>query len=504
MGTASRTPYDPRKVEASTGVPPAEESVPTYRSLKRASRSSLVAVVALLLVVSSADAAGVSTAKATTSNPFAHCTIGASTSWATTNYANAEVEPWLSVNPTNAKNVVGVVQQDRWDDGGAHGLVAMVSKDSGRTFKVVPLPFSRCAPGGLPYERASDPWISFGPDGTAYSVSISFDENSARSAVGAATSTDGGMTWGHVTTVASDTAFFHDKESVTADPTRPGTAYIVWDRSSDAPPTFMPEPSFISITTDYGHTWSAPRRITDSSMTSGDIGNQVVVDPRTGTLYDVFYRFYLSAKVNEYVVIRSTDAGAHWSKPSVIAQDGGIPDQDPHPGGPGIRSSSNAIPEAAIDPVTGQLYAVWEDARFNGYTYNQAVLSTSTDGGKHWSAPAVVSTDTGLLAFNPSVAVAPDGRVAITYYDIRSYDASKPALPTQYWARVSPRGGTAFGPDIAITDKPFDLEKAPNAVGLFLGDYEATSVNGTSFQTAWCGTTNKDDNRTDCYVSTFR
>ena len=40
------------------------------------------------------------------------------------NYKDTEVEPLVAVNPTNPDNVIGVYQEDRWSDGGAHGLVA--------------------------------------------------------------------------------------------------------------------------------------------------------------------------------------------------------------------------------------------------------------------------------------------------------------------------------------------------------------------------------------------
>src|SRR3954449_6703823 len=47
------------------------------------------------------------------------------------NYENAEVEPWLAVSPTNANDVAGFWQQDRWSDGGSHGLVAAGSHNGG-------------------------------------------------------------------------------------------------------------------------------------------------------------------------------------------------------------------------------------------------------------------------------------------------------------------------------------------------------------------------------------
>src|SRR5215467_8309036 len=80
-----------------------------------------------------------------------------------TNFLNAEVEPQVAVNPANSQNIVGVFQQDRWSNGGAHGLVAGFSSDGGASWGEATLPFSVCAPNaildpftGAPYDRASD------------------------------------------------------------------------------------------------------------------------------------------------------------------------------------------------------------------------------------------------------------------------------------------------------------------------------------------------------------
>jgi hypothetical protein len=111
-------------------------------------------------------------------SPVANCTAGNETG---TNFPNSEVEPYIAVNPVDPRNLIGAWQQDRWSDGGAHALVAGSSSDSGKTWSETLLPLSECVPGGLPYERTSDPWVSFGPDGTAYAVSISFDDTTLQS-----------------------------------------------------------------------------------------------------------------------------------------------------------------------------------------------------------------------------------------------------------------------------------------------------------------------------------
>jgi hypothetical protein len=60
-------------------------------------------------------------------------------------------------------------QQDRWSDGGSHGLLAAVSHNGGDTFAYSAPHFSNCA-GGTPanggnYGRSSDPWVSWAPNG---------------------------------------------------------------------------------------------------------------------------------------------------------------------------------------------------------------------------------------------------------------------------------------------------------------------------------------------------
>ena len=62
-------------------------------------------------------------------------------------YANAEVEPYVAVNPANAANLIGVWQQDRWSNGGAKGVLAASSFDGGRTWSPSMAAFSRCTGG---------------------------------------------------------------------------------------------------------------------------------------------------------------------------------------------------------------------------------------------------------------------------------------------------------------------------------------------------------------------
>src|SRR5205823_9027208 len=191
---------------------------------------------------------------------------------------------------------------------------------------------------------------------------------------------------------------------------------------------------------DGGRTWEPARKIYDRSEFNGTIGNQIAVLPN-GTLVDIFDEFFTNKNSDKQrgesiAVIRSTDKGVTWSKQStVVAPSREIGAFDPDTGRP-IRAEGG-IPEIAVDRSSGALYAVWQDASFSGV--DEIALSTSSDGGRSWSAPIKVNqtprnatTPADQQAFVPNIRVASDGSVAVTYYDFRHNDAS-PGVPTDAW-----------------------------------------------------------------------
>ncbi len=498
----------------------------------------LPAVVAFAVASSPAWAAS-GPVKVSGSDPFSGCVNANEPGTA---YTDAEVEPQVAVNPANNSNVIGAWQQDRWSNGGARGLVAGYSLNGGKSWGQTTLPFSACAPGaiadpftGAPYHRASDPWVSVGPDGTAYAAGLMATNSSAGTAagnndtgIGTVTSSDGGKTWANPTLEKSDqgtspvfeaTQFFNDKESVTADPLHAGKAYLVWDRlqgPSQSPDAALVShafrgPAWFSMTSDGGKTWTTARPIFDPGQNSQTIGNVVLVDPTSGKLYDFFDEISSTGSPKftprglSVDFITSSDGGATWSTPTVVSSQQVAADTDPNTGA-ALRTAEE-LPSVAIDPHSGELYVVWEDSRFTGGTVNQAVITTSVDGGTSWTRPAPVSTATGKPAFTPTVAVNADGKVAITYYDLRNLSSTDTTtLPTDLWLKTSPAGGAAFGPDTHVAGS-FNMLVAPNAGGFFVGDYEAIGVSGTSFKPFFAQTNCADNsctaNPTDIYIGSF-
>lgn len=448
-------------------------------------------------------------------SPFANCTAGGPG----TNYTNAEVEPWIAVNPANPDNIIAVWQQDRWADGGARGLLAASSHDGGRTWRSSWAHFSTCA-GGTPanggdFDRATDPWVTFSPNGHAYQISLSLDANSNDNGILVSKSTDGGDTWSEpVTLIREDHPFnFNDKESITADPTDSRYVYAVWDRSrfpsDNANFNALHSLAFrgdiiFTRTTDGGVTWETPRDVLDRNRNEFSIGNQIVVLP-DGKLVDIFNLGKGSGiqPSGQYIqaVIRSSDHGTTWSRPVEIAKDRSVVVVDPDTGEE-LRTGTG-LPDIAVDRNNGTLYAVWEDARFSGGAYNAVALSMSVDGGLTWSAPVQVNrTPNATAAFVPSVEVAADGTVGVTYYDFRSNTPAPGALADYWLAHCHSACSNPNNWSETHVAGPFDIETAPVARGYFLGDYQGLTSTGNGFLPLFVMTNSGDlSNRTDVFFT---
>ena len=418
------------------------------------------------------------------------------------NYEDAEVEPYVAVNPTNPSNLIGIWQQDRWSDGGAHGLVTARSLDGGQTWTEQTLPLSVCGGGdssnGGDYARASDPWVTFSPNGVAYLISISFTGNimatGSSSSVLVSRSTDGGATWSNPTTLILDGASaFNDKESITADPNNANDVYAVWDRLDNT----GHGPAYFARSTDGGSTWQSAAPIYDPGLNNQTLGNEIVGLPN-GNIVDVFTEIdgnNTNNATSDIRVITSADNGATWSAPVTVAQDLSVGTTDPNTGA--VVRAGAGLPQMAVDP-SGKLVVVWQDGRFSNGQHDDIAFSQSTDGGQTWSAPVEINSDHSVPAFTPSVAIMPDGTIGVSYFDFRNNTSNASQLLTDYWFTSSNDGAHWNEQHIS---GPFDLDLAPNAEGLFLGDYQALTMIGQAFVPFYVQTNNQGTaNRTDVFV----
>jgi hypothetical protein len=427
------------------------------------------------------------------------CPFGGSQDFASA-YDNAEVEPQVAVNPTNQDEIVGVAQQDRWPDGGARGLSSWRSGDGGGSWaKLADAPWSACQGGPQRFGRVTDPWVSYDKAGNAYFIGQPIDSAALGiSAISVTTFDRDTGAWRKPQILIEDEGSrgtTNDKVSVTGDPTRAGHAYATWLRfthpageRNNENPDFVSRASrgypMFSRTTDGGATWSTavPMRQSNTYLQ----GNQIAVGP-DGTLYDVAANLFTGAvaggPVTYMALMRSQDGGRHWSAPARIAPLHNpqlfVPD-DNFP----IRAG-DYLPDIAIDPASGDIYVVWADGR--GTPFNKIVMAKSSDGGRHWSGPTVVSTGGAeVQSYNHAIEVTENGTVALTYYDDRNNDPDDGVATTDVWLRHSHDGGQSWEPEQHLHG-PFDHYQAPISYfapgdprGLFLGDYvglEAISGN---------------------------
>src|SRR5437870_2219055 len=114
----------------------------------------------------------------TDSSPFAGCDPGSFPGPMPDFQSDSEEkETRLAINPANPNNLVAI-----WIGGKEKGNVAGVSFDGGKRWQNVVIPgLTKCSGGTR--EAAVDPWVSFGPDGRLYQISLAFDRTQRNGAV---------------------------------------------------------------------------------------------------------------------------------------------------------------------------------------------------------------------------------------------------------------------------------------------------------------------------------
>jgi Neuraminidase (sialidase) len=180
----------------------------------------------------------------------------------------------------------------------------------------------------------------------------------------------------------------------------------------------------------------------------------------------------------EIVSQRSTDGGKTWTDPVTIATLYPAAPVDPQTG-----KVVRAYPliSAAVAP-DGTAYVAWNVIpKASGPSTID--IARSANGGVSWSAPMLVK-QSPAQAFLPSLAVAADGTVGVTYDDTRN-DASTGTtddFTTDVWFSDSHDKGVTW------TERhlagPFNMATAPESdsagvQGLFVGDYQGlTALSG--------------------------
>jgi hypothetical protein len=261
-----------------------------------------------------------------------------------------------------------------------------------------------------------------------------------------------------------------------------GNVYLAWrDYSSNAANNGI----LFTRSTDDGLTWGPSG---GTFIGPGGQGAEVVVGPDHAV-----YVFWQSFDNNHWnlVMRKSTDFGATFGPPVTAVKN--LRTSGPN-GDLGLTDSSghvfrtNAFPQVAVNPISGDLYLVYNDEG-NGQDRANIYFTESTDGGAKWSNPTRVNDDTTTNdQWQPAIAVTPDGsHVGIFWYDRRLDPANN--FIDRFGTIGTVSGHTVnFGANFRITDVSFPPTFNQDPVwgtSGYMGDYDMATADNSSFYTTW-------------------
>ncbi len=283
-------------------------------------------------------------------------------------------------------------------------------------------------------------------------------------------SDDHGQTWSDGVSIGYNPPKQQDKHWIGIDPVS-GALAVTWTEFDQYESNSPKDKSRIlfSRSDNFGQTWTKPVKI---NQLDGDcLDNDNTVEGAV-PVFDNQGNIYVAWAYHEKIYFdKSSDGGKTWLDEDIVVAN--------QPGGwvfdvPGIYRT-NGLPVLAIDNSNGKyagtLYVNWADQR-NGYNNTDIFIAKSSDGGKTWSPPKKVNTDTTQThQFLTWLSVDPvTGFLYIIYYDRSKYLDNK----TDVVLAVSKDGGNSFVTK-TISNRPFIPVKSA-----FFGDYNnIDTYNGT-------------------------
>jgi hypothetical protein len=292
-------------------------------------------------------------------------------------------------------------------------------------------------------------------------------------------SDDNGATWSApvIGTTRTNAAQFNEKNWLTVDDNQAspyfGRAYLTWTAFRSATFTgYGNEPTMVSVSTDGGASFGAPKQLSpagNNGTGNGRQGTSSTTGP-DGTVYVAF------EQGTSQVVTVSRDGGKKWTRPMTIGPVADIADPIP-----GANFRTDSFPIIAADPRPGRtrVYAAWTTRTADG---GRLVLTMSTDLGRSWSDPATLSSAAEGYAFFPGMDVAPNGRVDLAFQGLKTDDPStfgtgNASIDAYYL--VSHDGGFTWPTPERVSSASSDpaVSAQNNLARQFWGDYN-TLVSG--------------------------
>jgi hypothetical protein len=274
-----------------------------------------------------------------------------------------------------------------------------------------------------------------------------------------------------------------------------GNAYLVWADFNFKNNTGGTDKGiYLTRSTDDGLTWgpSGGVPIDVKPGTNNVEGGFVTVGP-DHTVYVFWWNYNTSENI---LMSKSTDLGQTFTNPAIVTRlntnSSGASNGDLGLSYSNTNSSSfrtNAYPQAAVNPVTGDIYVVYNDDPKGPTDKADIFLTMSTDGGNTWSSPLRVNDDTTTTdQWQPAIALTPDGtHVFITWYDRRN-DPTNDSLIDRYGVIGTVSGhSVSFAANFRITDVSFPpaFGQDPMMPAAYMGDYDMATADNSYFYTTW-------------------
>jgi len=331
-----------------------------------------------------------------------------------------------------------------------------VSVDGAASWQESKIPF----PAGeeLP-PRCFAPEPAFGADGTMYVSFVTLKGiGNVPNALWTSSSTAGGRTLSVPTRVSGPFAF---QARLVADPAKAGHLYLTWLQSQGTAGFGYPNPGnpvVMSKSEDGGATWLPPVTVSGPSRQRA-VAPTLALGPK-GELH-ILYLDLVEDALDYHdghegrggepypgawnlVLATSSDRGATWRE--TVVDDKVVPTER-------FIVFVAPSPSLAVDPGSGRVYAAFHDGRLGD---TDVLVWVSADRGATFAPPTRVNDTSprdGRSQYLPKVAVAPDGRVDVVYYDRRADPEDR---MNEVSLQSSSDGAKSFKPRLRISDRAFD------------------------------------------------
>ena len=363
---------------------------------------------------------------------------------------SANNSPTIVRNPRDPRNLAVANRID----GPRYACALHVSRDGGRRWSRVPIEIPRGEE-----RKCFAPDVTFGADGRLHMSYVTLRGNGNVPHAGwFVSSDDGGRTLSRPRRVIGPLGF---QVRVIADRANPRLIYLAWLQADDVGLfrfTTPENPIVVARSTDGGATWERPVRVSDPDRRRV-VAPSLALGPK-GELYVLYLE--LGGDRLDYeglhrgrggrpfagrfklVLARSLDRGASWAES--VVEDRIVPTER-------FIAFLPPFPSVAVDDRSGRIYAGFQDGR-RGKS-DVLVWSRGTDDAA-WKGPVRVNDtpeEDDSSQYLPKLAVAPNGRLDVVYYDRRADPGDK---RNEVSLQSSFDHGASFGDSVPVSSQAFD------------------------------------------------